>query len=107
MAETLGGEARVETVLVRRRGSFVSTALICYIDMARERLAARAVTRQTAERPGLTPPPRASRVATETATAKTKAMTNASVPLSSLRPVSARGSRPLPAFTLTSPFDEG
>jgi DNA-binding transcriptional LysR family regulator len=44
-------EARVETVLVRRRDAFVSTALSRFIEIAREHLAPGAATGQTAERP--------------------------------------------------------
>jgi len=43
-------EARVETVLVRRRDAFVSTALGRFIQIAREQLAPHDVTRRTAAR---------------------------------------------------------
>lgn len=47
-------EARVETVLVRRRDAFVSTALARFIQIAREQLAVHDATRRTAARARVT-----------------------------------------------------
>ncbi len=52
-------EARVETVLVRRRDAFVSTALSRFIEVARQRLASPGCAPETAGRTRVTPPRRA------------------------------------------------
>jgi DNA-binding transcriptional LysR family regulator len=73
-------EARVETVLVRRRDAFVSTALMRFIEMAREHLAAGDTGRRTAARARLIAPRPAGRPAKATATPNPRAMAMAGTP---------------------------
>jgi DNA-binding transcriptional LysR family regulator len=72
-------EARVETVLVRRRDAFVSTALKRFIEMAQEHLATRAATRRTTVPTRVAPQRQAGRHAAA-ATSTTKAMAMARAP---------------------------
>jgi DNA-binding transcriptional LysR family regulator len=68
-------EARVETVLARRRDAFVSTALMRFIEIAREHLTAGNAGPQAAEPASLTPPWRACRRATAAANSSARATT--------------------------------